>query len=334
MRTTIAIYRSLYRFIQTSDTAWASSHPGEEDPSLDAHFRSGVYLGYGLSTLILSLLPGKLQSIVELFGYHASRAEGLQVLGRAGGWGGKAPDDGSSPPSIDKDKEGVRRPICDMILLAFHLVISSFTTLGVSLPTASRLIKYYAQRFPRGPFYLFAQGRMALLQSRPADAIRFHQTALDVLEEMGSSHDEGKEAHKQFARLAAISYWERAIGYLGLFDIRSSMEEWKRLHEGGGWSKAVYAYGYAVCTYRVNQDEGDKSEESRNNVIALMKAIPELRQKIAGTPSQSPCFVNLLICAGKSIPLEKLVARKARKFILQGESFSLPICCVVFMAFA
>ncbi|KAF9030884.1 hypothetical protein BDZ89DRAFT_949301 [Hymenopellis radicata] len=295
MRTTIAIYRSLYRFIQISDTAWATSHPGKEDPSLDAHFRSGVYLGYGLSTLILSLLPGKLQSIVELFGYHASRAEGLQVLGRAGGWGGKASDDDSSPPSIDKAKEGVRRPICDMILLAFHLVLSSFTTIGVSLPTASRLIKYYAQRFPRGPFYLFAQGRMALLQSRPADAIRFHQTALD--------------AHQQFARLAAISYWERAIGYLGLFDIRNSMEEWKRLHEGGGWSKAVYAYGYAVCTYRVNQDEGDKSEESRNNVIALMKTIPELRQKIAG----------------KSIPLEKLVARKARKFILQGESFPLPI---------
>lgn len=285
MRTTIAIYRSLYRFIQISDTAWAASHAGEEDPSLDPHFRSGVYLGYGISTLILSLLPGKLQSIVELFGYHADRAEGLEVLGRAGGWGGKPPHDADSPPSITQATEGVRRPICDMVLLAFHLVISSFTTVGVSLSSASRLIKYYAQRFPRGVFFLFAQGRMALLESRPVDAIKFHQTALDVLEEMGTSHGQGgKDA---FARLAAVSYWERAIAYLALFDVKSSMLEWKHLHESGGWSKAVYAYGYAVCTYHTNQDAGDKS--ANEEVITLMKTIPDLRQKIAGQSASPFC---------------------------------------------
>ena len=142
MRTTIAIYRSLYSFIQSSDAAWSHSHPNEsEDPSLDAHFRTGVYLGYGVSTLILSLLPGKLVSLVELFGYHASRAEALDVLQRAGGWGGRAPDDDSSPPLIDKHSEGIRRPICDIVLLSFHLVLSSFTTVGVSMPAASRIIK-------------------------------------------------------------------------------------------------------------------------------------------------------------------------------------------------
>ncbi|KIY67272.1 hypothetical protein CYLTODRAFT_397404 [Cylindrobasidium torrendii FP15055 ss-10] len=310
MRAAIHIYRSLFRFLQIADAAWQASHPNEkEDPSLDAHFRSGIYLGYGTSTLILSLLPSKLQSVVELFGYHASRADGLEVLERAGGWGGKSADDETSPPLVDKDAEGVRRPICDMVLLSFHLVISSFTTVGVSIPKAFRLIKYYTDRFPRGVFFLFARGRMALLQSRPADAIELHRTALQVLTEMedepSESQIEEKEAHNQFTRLAAISYWESANAYLALYDVDKSNEQWRHLHERGGWSKAVYAYGYAATAWELNRGKDDEQSKAETaKAVALLKTVPDLRQKIAG----------------KSIPLEKLVARKARKFTLQGTS--------------
>jgi hypothetical protein len=37
----------------------------------------------------------------------------------AGGW-----HHGASTPDFDERNEGLRRPICDMILLTFHLVIS------------------------------------------------------------------------------------------------------------------------------------------------------------------------------------------------------------------
>ncbi len=57
------------------------------------------------------------------------------------------------------------------------------------------------------------------------------------------------------------------------------------------WSKAIYAYGMAVCLL-----------ETGGDARPLMERVPKLRQKIAG----------------KSIPLEKLVARKARKFLSQG----------------
>jgi hypothetical protein len=37
----------------------------------------------------------------------------------AGGW-----HHGAEKPDFDERNEGLRRPICDMILLTFHLVIS------------------------------------------------------------------------------------------------------------------------------------------------------------------------------------------------------------------
>jgi hypothetical protein len=39
-----------------------------------------------MSTLILSLLPGKLLMIVEIFGWKGDREEALSILYRAGGW--------------------------------------------------------------------------------------------------------------------------------------------------------------------------------------------------------------------------------------------------------
>lgn len=85
MRTMITIYRNLGQYIDTMDSeARARGEP--EDTTIDRHFRSGVYLGLGMSNIILSLMPAKLQTIVELFGYRGDRQLGLQSLMKAGGW--------------------------------------------------------------------------------------------------------------------------------------------------------------------------------------------------------------------------------------------------------
>jgi len=68
-----------------------------EDKSIDTHFRSGVYLGVGCSHLILSLMPGKILTIVELFGYKGDRMTGLMYLNKSGGWSSDSPR-----PSISK----------------------------------------------------------------------------------------------------------------------------------------------------------------------------------------------------------------------------------------
>lgn len=93
MRTTMSIYRQLGRYLEAADAAYVAAHANDdasdgslEDPSIDVHFRSGVYLGVGMSHLILSLMPGRLLAIVEMFGYRGDRKEALRMLNRAGGW--------------------------------------------------------------------------------------------------------------------------------------------------------------------------------------------------------------------------------------------------------
>jgi hypothetical protein len=68
---------------------------------------------------MLSLLPGKVLKIAEVFGYAGDRQVALKTLMAAGGWTAT-----STKPEYDETNEGIRRPVCDMILLAFHLVIS------------------------------------------------------------------------------------------------------------------------------------------------------------------------------------------------------------------
>ena len=74
--------------------ASARSNQDLIDPSIDPHFRSGVYLGNGMANIVLSLMPGKLMTVVEMFGYHGDRETGLELLMKAGGWGGKEGGEG------------------------------------------------------------------------------------------------------------------------------------------------------------------------------------------------------------------------------------------------
>ena len=64
--------------------------------------------------------------------------------------------------------------------------------------------------------------------------------------------------------------------------------------------KAIYAYAKATTLYEDGQEIAQAND--------TMKRVPDLMQRIAG----------------KSIPLEKFVARRARKFVSQGNRLTLP----------
>jgi len=70
---------------------------GPEDKSIDVHFCSGVYLGVGMSHIIISPMPTRLASLVELFGYKGNRHLGLELLQKAGGWSRE-----SSEPAVSQ----------------------------------------------------------------------------------------------------------------------------------------------------------------------------------------------------------------------------------------
>lgn len=141
--------------------AEARARGESEDESIDVDFRSGVYVGVGCTHLILSMMPGKILTIVELFGYKGDRIIGLDYLNKSGGWS----SDPNQPP-IPKGSltvrpcilvlisgsecEGIRRSISDMCLLIFHLVLSGITFNGVDINMAQRILDWNLDRYPNG----------------------------------------------------------------------------------------------------------------------------------------------------------------------------------------
>src|SRR6266404_9225591 len=166
MRSTMQIYRQLGKYLEQMDAEAEARGEGPEDKSIDVHFRSGVYLGVGMSHIILTLMPTRIATLVELFGYKGDRRLGLALLQKAGGWTRDAPEPICQSrcaanlwrlrPRVDKSQasrtedEGVRRSICDMTLLIFHLFLSSFTHDGVDVMMAQKIVDWNLKRYPEG----------------------------------------------------------------------------------------------------------------------------------------------------------------------------------------
>ena len=100
MRNAYAIYRTLAAFVEAADQSY-----GGEDPSIDQDFRSGVFLGNGLISLILSLLPSAVLKIMTVFGFTGDRDYALATLMKAGRWKPR-----TAEPGMEPEKEGIRRP--------------------------------------------------------------------------------------------------------------------------------------------------------------------------------------------------------------------------------
>lgn len=272
LRATFTTYRMLYKYLTAMDEEARARGEGPEDTSLDADFRSGVLLGAGMSNIIVSLMPSRLLSIVELFGFTGDRLAGLDMLYRAGGWRGplsseKLADvgfdmDSDAEPLIDATREGVRRSICDMTLLIFHLALSSFTSRGVSISAAERILRWNLRRFPEGVFFLFGKGRLALVQGRPVEAVESYREALT--------------SQTQYRNLHQLIRWELAVAHLALWELPASLECWRRLRVEATWSKACYAYGIAACLIQIGGEDNIKEAAEH------LEKLPSLLQRIAG----------------------------------------------------
>ncbi|GAA5922814.1 uncharacterized protein JCM15063_003433 [Sporobolomyces koalae] len=280
MRNAYAIYRTLASFVEAADAAYFGE--GTEDPAIDEDFRSGVRLGNGMISLILSLLPATVLKIMSVFGFSGDRDWALSTLMAAGGW--KA---GQKEPNKDPEKEGIRKPICDMVLLMHHLVISNFLPVGgVDVPTAGNILHYNLERYPTGIFFLYFAGRLHSTETQLDDAAKSFHLAI--------------QAQREYIQLGHICYWDLGLVSFAMGNWEKGYQCFNLLSKESNWSKAIYAYAKAATLYEEGTDLAQAND--------IMKRVPDLMQRIAG----------------KSIPLEKFVARRARKFVTQGNRLTLP----------
>ena len=143
----------------------------------------------------------------------------------------------------DKAKEGIRRAVCDMSLLFFHLTLSGFTFDGVDISVASKVVKWNLKRYPNGihifcyprihfnpllflgVFFLLGAGRISISRSQPEQAIKYYNQAI--------------RAQSQYRNLHHISHWEMALAHLCLWDTKSSLSCWTELEKDATVSEFI-----------------------------------------------------------------------------------------------
>lgn len=176
---------------------------------------------------------------------------------------------------------------------------------GVDIPTAANILHYELDRYPGG---YAASVRSLFLPSHTASfgsifflyfAGRLHSTET-LLEDAIKSFRSAIQAQREYIQLGHICYWDLGLVSLAQASWMKGYECFNILDKESNWSKAIYAYAKATTQY----EEGLEIDK----VNSTMAQVPDLMQRIAG----------------KSIPLEKFVARRARKFVAQGNRLALP----------
>ena len=118
---------------------------------------------------------------MDIFGYSGDRELGLRLLQTPGGW--------HAEKVSESNNTGLRRPMCDGLLLVYYLIgkrrqsphverqlncitVSSYLPVGaVDMPLAGRILQYSLEQYPVGSFWLMFAGREKTLQTEGEQAI-------------------------------------------------------------------------------------------------------------------------------------------------------------------
>ncbi|KAJ1986248.1 hypothetical protein H4R33_003474 [Dimargaris cristalligena] len=313
VRSSYLTYRDFGKFLDWADRP---ENAAVHAKSIDQHLVSGVALGLSIFNLILSLLPSKYLRIVEIFGFTGDRDRALAMLEVAGGW--RAPDplaattaanDGPFKPAPDQDTLaipdiyacplGLRRVFCDLVILFYHTVFASaFPVKGVNIGLSQRIMRYHLERHPNSVLFMyFASRTHQILAEIPAAIVEYEYTIT---------------IQKEWVQLQHLCYWELVINHFALLQFNPQATRYlTMLLKESRWSKAVYTYVLAASYYNqssVSRDPSQPTAVSPKMIRETMHEVSQATQKIGG----------------KSIPIEKFVARKARKFFMQNQKLLLP----------
>ncbi|KAJ3035838.1 hypothetical protein HDV00_003373 [Rhizophlyctis rosea] len=326
IRNAYNVYKTCYKFLETELEEVGPE--GLRAEGVDEHFASGVLLGIGAFNMVFSMVPPRVLRVFEMIGFSGDRAFGLSRLQLGGGWSGtegiedppasqstKPKKKGNkaatvpqrstetdaawaaflSPPSSPDAEDsptppgGLRKPLCNLVLLTYHIILSSQIQLpDCNLPFSHRVLHSELLHHPDSFIFLTYQGRLLQTQRDPLSAISQYKRVMAM--------------QKEWKQLSHVCLWDMGLCYLALGMFGEAAGCYEVLRRESRWSRSMYAYLLGVSLYC--QDR----EGNMERVVELFEDVPKLRRKVAG----------------RSIPIEKFIARKTRKFTLQQNRLLLP----------
>ena len=224
----------------------------EQHPLEDEDLRSGVALGIGCFNMVLSMLPNTVIKVAEFIGFSADRDHGLRTLENVGGWQANNP--------TPRSKDGLRRPLCDMVLMFYHILISKMLPLtDVNEPLAESILIHNLQLYPAGVFFLYFKGRLLASKGKLDEAQVQYECAI--------------ETQKDWKQLQHMCYWELGVLHTMRRQWEACADVYEKLFTESNWSKSVYLYLKALSIHMIHP-------ESRE-VPPLMGKVSSMKKKIA-----------------------------------------------------
>ncbi|KAM3183630.1 hypothetical protein ACTXT7_009965 [Hymenolepis weldensis] len=287
-------YRTCWKIYKSKDWGGRSTR---------ASFECGVLMGVGAFNLLLSLLPSKVLSLLEIVGFSGKKDFGLQLL-----------QEGS------KIEHGVRDPLCALIILVYDLYATQMTVGDevTALADARELLPAWIKKFPTSAFFTFLNGRLAQLTSD-------FPLAKDYLFKSIS-------AQSDFVNFQHICYWELMWCHCVQGEWMDAMKYAERLACESKWSHATYRYLKAAFIIQFLDDElrASLSDNGRKSSVTVPIEVNPKEYADGGTLSRHvdellesvPQMIQRI--AGKSLPIEKFAMKKAIRYFEQGNRLTLP----------
>ncbi|EDV22324.1 uncharacterized protein TRIADDRAFT_28582, partial [Trichoplax adhaerens] len=181
--------------------------------------------------------------------------------------------------NLGSNCHSLRSPLCSMITVTYHTLITFVLGTGEGdLNFAQTVLQPCLAKYPEAALFLYFAGRLHLVKGDIDKAIAYFHDSIN-------SQDQWKQLHH-------VCYWELFWCSCFRFEWREAANYAEILYNESRWSKAMYMYQKAACLSMIPEVPDEETRE-------LFLKVPSLKQRIAG----------------KSVPVEKFVIRKSRKYV-------------------
>ncbi|KAL1918253.1 uncharacterized protein VTP21DRAFT_2913 [Calcarisporiella thermophila] len=260
--------------------------------NIDVDFYSGITFGPAILAIGISyinMLHRYNAFLLRVAGFKGNREYGLTLLKATGGWQQETNSSYYERAAL-RGRSGLRQLFCDVVISIFQVVVSGFLmNPSYDLTTAVKISNFLVTRYEHSIIFLYISGVTQMVSSNIDAAISIFEFATHTRQE--------------WRQILHCSCWYLFLCYCIVLDWEKALNSINILAMESMWSKATYCYHRAVAMYIL----GDKVNS--NEVIIAMADINRQVYRFGR----------------KCLPIEKFVARKARKFFAQGNRLFLPM---------
>ncbi|NP_001153334.1 tetratricopeptide repeat domain 39B isoform X1 [Nasonia vitripennis] len=192
-----------------------------------------------------------------------------------------------------EERRGLRQVLCAMTLLSYNLIITFFLSHSDGdLEWCEKALDEELSLYPEGVWFLFLKAKLEFTRGNIDESIEWYTKSWKSQQVWPQFH------HLCFWELmwahCVKEEWQPALGYA------------ETLSSESNWSRTIYLYQQAAIM--IMTKPSSRSEE-RLKVDQLMTQAPTYKQRIAG----------------KSLPMEKFVIKKAERYFAQKKNLVLPV---------